>query len=123
MLAFGIDDNAGVVNVVSGALKVLLREGSALPTGVNSMDAVSSDDSESMSSASSSIMAAIFLASASLLSASVLRDSSLMVSFSCSFSNSRLLTSSRCFLSNSSFDFPLDLFFREGESQPSFYCL
>ena len=122
MLAFGVDDNAGVLTVVSGGLKVLLREGSALSTGVNSMDVVSlSDDSESMSSAilaSTSIMAAIFLASASLLSASVLRDSSLMVSFSCSSSTSRILRSSRCFLSNSGI-----LFFREGESQPSLFCL
>ena len=103
VLAFGVDNNAGVVTVVSGGSKVLLREGSALSTGVNSMDVVSSDDSESMSSAilaSSSMMAATFLASASLLSASVLRDSSLMVSLSCSSSTSRLLRSSRCFLSN-----------------------
>lgn len=103
VLAFGVNDNAGVATAVSGGSKVLLREGSALSTGVNSMDVVSSDDSESMSSAilaSSSMMAATFLASASLLSASVLRDSSLMVSFSCSFSTSRLLRSSRCFLSN-----------------------
>ena len=102
VLAFGVDDNAGVT-VVSGGSRVLLCEGSALSTGVNSMDVVSSDDSESMSSAilaSSSMMAAPFLASASLLSASVLRDSSLMVSFSCSSSTSGLLRSSHCFLSN-----------------------
>ena len=63
VLAFEVDDNAGVVTVVSGGSKVLLREGSALSTGVNSMDVVSSDDSESMSSAilaSSSMMASYF---------------------------------------------------------------
>ena len=104
-LAFGVDDNARVVTVVSGRLKVLLREGIALSTGVNSMDVVLlSDDSESTSSALSSIsvMRAIFLAAASLLSASIVRDSSLMVSFSCSSLSSSYLRSSRCFLSISS---------------------
>ena len=105
-LAFGVDDNARVVTVVSGRLKVLLREGIALSTGVNSMDVVLlSDDSESTSSAnlpSISVMGAIFLAAASLLSASIVRDSSLMVSFSCSSLSSSYLRSSRCFLSNSS---------------------
>ena len=63
------------------------------------MDVVSlSDNPNSMCS----VMAAIFLASASLLSASVLRDSSVIMSFSSSSSTSRLLTSSHCFLSNSS---------------------